>query len=1066
MKKSHHIWECIFWFPKIFGIMRLSVILIVFSSFMAFGESAPALLADLPPTAGITEPSAGQQPQRKIITGSVKDVKGFPLPGVSVILKGTTTGTVTGPDGNFELQIPADANTLVFSFVGMKTQEISVVSVSTVNVVLEEESLGIEEVVAIGYGTMKKSDLTGSVQRVNAADFRTQAMTQVTEMLTGTIAGFNANQSTSAQGGSSMEIRGPTSLNAGTSPLIVVDGVIYNGALRDINPYDIESVDILKDASSAAVFGAKAASGVVIITTTKGRTGKPTINFSTKLGLTESYNERRGLGPEEYVQFRQDYFRQLFPNQNYHFYTHPDELPSEMTIQQWRALSASTPLADNVDEWLARMRFFPTEQRNYKAGKTMDMYDEVFRTGLRQEYDVSISGGTEGVKYYWSVGFNDNEGIRVGDRFSTVRSRLNADFKIVDWLSAGVNVQFSDRDDTSVPASMSFYVNSPYGEMFDDAGNLVRYPHGHSDNPLLAYYRTTLSNKTNSMFANLYAEIILPLGIKYKISFQPRYQSYKYLSFTTINPRLGGTANEVPSGERRESSNMDWMVDNLITWNKTIDVHTVDVTLLANAEENRYWSSTMSNKNFKPNQELLYHGLHFGDSPEISVNDTRSTGDALMARLNYSMMGRYLLTTSIRRDGYSAFGLENPRAVFPAFALGWVVSEEDFFQSQVINRLKLRGSWGVNGNRDIGIYAALARTASSPWYDGSATRIGVFNSTLSNRSLKWEKTAALNFGFEIGLWDNRIDLSGDIYHMTTTDLLMNRMLPRVTGFSDITSNLGELQNRGFELTVNTKNVSKSNFSWNSNFVFSLNRNKIIELFGDYSTYTLLNKERKGDVPDFTNGWFPGQALDVVWDYKIIGIWQLEEKAEAAKYNLMPGDFKGVDVNTDYRYVDRIDKQFIGHTQPRYRLGLRNDFSFLKHFTASVFVRSDLGHIGSYSVALNSGHESNDRWNRNNGPVPYWTADRPNNEYARLNPYTGSYGGGLMIYKPRSYVRVQDVSLTYDMPANLVQKIRLNNLQVYGSIRNLATFTKWPGWDPESGMNPMPRTFTFGFNMSL
>lgn len=1066
MKKSHHFWECTIWFPKIFRIMRLSVFLIVLSSFLAFGESSPELSAEKIPDTGISDPSGVQQPQRKIITGSVKDVKGFPLPGVSVILKGTTTGTVTGTDGNFELQVPGDANTLVFSFVGMKTQEISVVSVSTVNVVLEEESLGIEEVVAIGYGTMKKSDLTGSVQRVNAADFRTQAMTQVTEMLTGTIAGFNANQSTSAQGGSSMEIRGPTSLNAGTSPLIVVDGVIYSGALRDINPYDIESVDILKDASSAAVFGAKAASGVVIITTTKGRTGKPTINFSTKLGLTDSYNQRRGLGPEEYVQFRQDYFRQLFPNQNYHFYTHPDELPSEMTIQQWRALSASTPLEDNVKEWMARMRFFPTEQKNYLAGKTMDMYDEVFRTGLRQEYDVSISGGTEGVKYYWSVGFNDNEGIRVGDRFSTVRSRLNADFKIVDWLSAGVNVQFSDRDDTSVPASLSFYVNSPYGEMFDEVGNLVRYPHGHSDNPLLAYYRTTLSNKTNSMFANLYAEVLLPLGIKYKISFQPRYQSYKYLTFTTIDPRLGGMANETPSGERRESSNMDWMVDNLITWNKTFDAHTFDVTLLANAEENRYWSSIMSNKNFSPNQELLYHGLHFGDSPEISVNDTRSTGDALMARLNYSLMGRYLLTTSVRRDGYSAFGLENPRAVFPAFALGWVVSEEDFFQSQVINRLKLRGSWGVNGNRDIGIYAALARTASSPWYDGANTRIGVYNSTLSNRSLKWEKTAALNFGFEMGLWENRIDLSADLYHMTTTDLLMNRMLPRVTGFSNITSNLGELQNRGFELTVNTKNVSKQNFSWNSNFVFSMNRNKIIELFGDYSTYTLLNKERTGDVPDFTNGWFPGQALDVVWDYKITGIWQLDEREEAAKYNLMPGDFKGVDVNTDYRYVDRIDKQFIGYTQPRYRLGLRNDFSFLKHFTASVFIRSDLGHIGSYSVALNSGHESNDRWNRNNGPVPYWTADKPNNEYARLNPYTGSYGGGLMIYKPRSYVRVQDVSLTYDMPASLVQKIRLNNLQVFGSVRNLATFTKWPGWDPESGMSPMPRTFTFGFNMSL
>lgn len=364
------------------------------------------------------------------------------------------------------------------------------------------------------------------------------------------------------------------------------------------------------------------------------------------------------------------------------------------------------------------------------------------------------------------------------------------------------------------------------------------------------------------------------------------------------------------------------------------------------------------------------------------------------------------------------------------------------------------------------MYAALANTGSSLWYDGTNTRVGVYNTTLANPGLRWERTASFNVGLDIAILKNRIDLTADAYDMTTTDLLMNRILPRVTGFTNITTNLGELGNRGFEMTLNTINVSKTTFTWKSNFVFSLNRNKVNKLFGDIGTYTLLGKEQTGDVPDFTNQWFPGQPIDVVWDYKIVGIWQTEEAAEAAIYNLLPGDFKAVDVDGDSKYVNLLDKQFIGYDAPRYRLGLRNDFTFLKSFTASFFVRADLGFIGQYSDALNRGYESNDRWNRNNGPVPYWTADRPNNEYARLNPIVASFGGGIMIYKPRSFARLQDLSLSYDLPSELAQRIKLNNLQVFGSIRNLATITKWPGWDPESGMNPMPRTYTFGLSFSL
>jgi TonB-linked SusC/RagA family outer membrane protein len=1000
------------------------------------------------------------------VEGAVIDGEtGEPLPGVNISVEGTTTGTTTNVDGEFSLKVPGSESVLVFSFIGYKTQKITVGDQSVIEVVLEQDLGRLDEVIVVGYGTQERRDLTGSVDRIEKETFQNQNITQIGDMLAGTIAGFSANQSPDPAGGSSMEVRGPTSITAGTDPMIVLDGAVFNGSLRDINPNDIETIDILKDASSAAIYGAKAASGVVLITTNKGEEGKPTINYSSRVGVTKPTKERRPLGPDEYIQFRSDWFRTVFPSQNYHYYTHPEKLPNDVNREEWRNFSES-PLENDTREYLRRLAFFPIEQENYIEGKTTDWYDVVMRNGVRQKHDISVSGGSERATYYWSIGYTDNEGLRVGEEYSTVRSRLNVDFEVVDWLNVGLNAQFSDRDEGGVPASM-FYANSPFGQVYDEQGNLERLAHGHTNNPLLEHKLRDRDRRVNSFFSKVYADVSLPFGIEYNLSFQPRYEVMRHLEFRSTDVRFGGDPDQDQSlGFRDRYSQYEWMVDNLLKWNKQVGVHGFEVTLLYTVEEFNELTEHMLNRNFAPNEELGYHGLQFGDNPEIDTYDTKTSSDGMMARLNYTLMDKYLLTASIRRDGYSAFGQDEPRAIFPAAALAWQISEEEFFDVDEINQLKLRLSWGINGNRDIGPYAALSQLGSNLWYDGSSTQVGVYNSSLANPGLVWERTESFNVGLDVELLESRISLTMDAYDATTTDLLMNRRLPTLTGFDNVTTNLGKLSNRGLELTLRTNNISSSEVNWSSELVFSLNRNEIGSLYGDQGEYTLLGETRNGELPDFTNQWFIGRGIDAVWDYDNVEVWQEDEADQAAEYGLRPGDFKAFDVNGDGNYRAEDDKRFIGHEQPRYRLGLRNEVSFLGNWTASMFIRADLGHIGAYSGALNPGEESNDRRNRHVGPIPYWTPENPSNEYARLDLRTGPYGGGLMVYKPRSFVRIQDLSVSYSLPSALAERLPLQSMRVFGSVRNLATFTKWPHWDPESGGTPMPSTYTIGINLSL
>ncbi|HZH95959.1 MAG TPA: TonB-dependent receptor, partial [Flavisolibacter sp.] len=506
---------------------------------------------------------------------------------------------------------------------------------------------------------------------------------------------------------------------------------------------------------------------------------------------------------------------------------------------------------------------------------------------------------------------------------------------------------------------------------------------------------------------------------------------------------------------------------NLLKWNKTFGDHQLDATFLVNAEKFQSWRNQMDNEGFTPNDNLSYHNIGAGIKPIVSSNDQVSTGDALMGRLNYSFKDRYLFTGSLRRDGYSAFGLQNPRATFPSLAVGWVFSKEKFISSKFLNYAKLRASWGINGNRDIGRYLALADLSTGKYQfvkpDGTIILVSqLYVNRLQNPGLKWEKTESYNVGLDYSILKDRISGSVDVYRKSTKDLLILRALPSVTGFENRLDNLGEVQNKGIEISLNTVNFKRQNFSWRSSANFTLNRNKIVHLYGKVPVFDASGKV-VGEVEkdDIANRWFIGHDLDEIWDLKVLGVWQTGEAAEAAKYGVRPGDFKIEDRNRDNKFSDD-DRQFLGYRTPRFQWTFRNEFSFLKSFDFSFLLYSNWGQRDEFNLAKNnSGFQ--DR--QNSYRVPYWTPENPENNYARLFSSNGS--ANFNVYRRSSFIRLSTVSLAYALPTDLLSKAKIQGLKVYMNVNNAAIYQPdWTFWDVEYGNTPPPRYYSIGLNLTL
>ena len=1013
--------------------------------------------------------------QTNTVTGIVTDINNEPLPGVSVLIKGATQGTATDANGFYTLQIPNENTTLVFTYIGFVSQEVVVGSKKNVNVTLSEDLHQLEEVVVVGYGTMKKRDLTGSVAQMKSEVVANESPKSVQDILRANVAGLSIGYSTGAKPGGSFQIRGRNTLTAGSSPLIVLDGVIYHGGIEDINPADVETVDILKDASSAAVYGAKAASGVVLITTKRGKQGRPLINVSSSVGFATMSVNQPVYDGKGYIKWRSDIAKSIntvSAEQNPGMYDDPFNLPSGVSQQQW--LSYDTNDGDLLKTYFIRLYMVNNELENYKNGKETDWYGAVFKPGLQQDYNINLSGKKDEITYFWSLGYTDNEGLIYGDNYSTLRSRASVDAVVTKFLSAGFSTQFAFRDESAIPVDWTqILLASPWGDMYNEDGSYRRYPMDDIIMSANAFYtRSHTERSTNyyTLHTNLYAKITLPFNISFQTNFVPRFQFYKYLNHVkSSHIDVAGVNGRV---QRRNDVNYSWQVDNLLKWNKTFGIHSFDVTLLQNAEKAQYWRTDANNERFSPNDLLGYHNIGGGTSPTVSSLDEISTGSAFMARVFYSLMDKYMITGTLRRDGYSAFGQLHPWSNFGSAALAWRFTNEGFWKEPLKNILedgKIRVSYGTNGNRDIGIYSALSDMNSTEkyWYaeatSGTLYQASqLYVSSMSNKDLRWESTAALNVGLDFTFHKQIIDGSIDVYHGNTTNLLMWRSLPTIIGFTRVMSNMGEVQNSGFELTLNSNNIQKTNLTWRTSFNFSANKNKIKHLYGNMVDEVDANGNVIGqkEADDSANRWFIGKPIDQIWELQPLGVWQTNEYDEARKYGVWPGDFKVYDPDGNYLFED-ADRQFLGQTVPKFRWTLRNEFTFFKNFNLSFMMYSYWGQKKAYNRPKN-----NDTYKDRSSDyvLPYWTPENPINSHARL--YSSNGSASYTMYWDNSFIRLDNVSLSYNVPAQLTQKIAIQNLRFNFSIRNAAVWSKkWEFWDPESD-GPTPRYFTLGFNMTL
>lgn len=994
---------------------------------------------------------AGAVPQQLTVSGTVTDLTtGDPMPGVNIVVKGTVVGTLSGPDGKYSLAVTGPNDILVFSFIGYNSLEVALAGRTTLNVELESATTELDEVIVTGYGTQKKSDLTGSVVRVTMDDKASLANMNISQALSGATAGVNVQGSGLAGTEPDLSIRGQTSLSASDRPLIVLDGIIFNGAISDINVSDVESIDILKDASAAAVYGSRSANGVMLITTKRGKSAKPVVSFNMYYGYQDmTNNPMRVMNAQEYAVRLVDYYYQ---QDLYSWYKTKPTGPEGKPVR---------PDVNNKELVAARLRT-QEERDNYMAGNEIDWVDEITRIAPIQNYNINVSGKTTNSNYYVSGSYTNEEGILLNDKYSRFTLHSNLESKITDWFTLSVISSYSYRDYSGLNADLGHArscsplannkIGQPVWDMYLTGEAYMPYP--------LNNLNVLNEDKRNSLFMVGSGKITVPWvkGLTYELNYSNTFLTRRNNSFYPVTVPGGagnkGRANKSPEEER------NWIVNNIVTYLRSFGQHQINATLLYSAENRNFQSSSIDAQGFD-NPVLGYNNVSLGTQFAVASRAWEENSLSYMARLNYTFMSRYLLTATWRRDGFSGFGPDKKFANFPSVSLGWVLSDESFMQSIPKVYLKLRTSYGENGNQGIGRYSSFSRMTADAYVFGPTTSVAVYPSTLGNASLAWEKTASLNVGIDFGFLDRRISGSIDVYKAKTSDVLVSRALPPTTGYASVWTNIGAIDNKGIEVELNTINLT-GELGWESNFVFSLNRDKISRLYGD-----------KNDK-DIGNSWFVGEPISAIYDYEMMGgLWTEADLYAGRTYdNWYPGQYKYVDQNNDGVIEPNNDRKVIGYRTPSYRFSINNTFNW-KNFTFSFFINSIQGGKKFYQMdnagVVNVAWRSDDVLRINASAVrPYWTPENG------VNNATGVYNSPAVssgIYESRSFVRLQDVSLAYRFGSNMLNKLDIEALQVYIASKNPYIWTKWSGWDPESYRPdqpnlPLMRNVTAGFRVTF